>query len=90
MQHKSFGEWNPVSLQHHTQVLPQDTEMPYRAVRAGGLEVNVARSLTAERDGVPWDILAGWGLEWADHRFLRCRTIRTVLYHTVLYRIVLL
>ena len=89
MQHKSFGEWNPVSLQHHSYVLPHDAEMPYRAFRADGLEVNVAGSLSAERDGVPWDSLAGWGLERADHRFLRCRTIRTVLYHIVLYRIVL-
>ena len=63
--------------------------MPYRAFRAGGLGVNVARVLTAVRDGVPLDNWAGWGLEWADHRFLRCRLILTVLYHTVMYRIVL-
>ena len=90
MQNKSFGEWNPVSLQQHSYVLSHDAEMPYRAFRAGGLEINVDGSLTAERDGVPWDSLAGWGLERADHRFLRRRTISTVLYHTVLYRIVLL
>ena len=33
--------------------MPQDAEMPYRTFPAGGLEVNVAGSLTAERDGVP-------------------------------------